>query len=99
MSEDTRTMSELAREALDVQNACNLSGVVHSFSRAITRLRALLDADGKGGTTAVNGHPICVVWADKIASLANDGAAQLDLERGSFLACYDTVCKLAEWTV
>lgn len=69
MSDDTRTMADLAREAIQVQDACNLSGVVHSFSRAITRLRALLEAQGKGGTDAVNTHPICWLWSDKIASL------------------------------
>lgn len=62
-------MAELASEALDVQNACNLSGVVHGFSRAISRLRVLLDAQGKGGTHAVNTHVICMLWSDKIASL------------------------------
>lgn len=67
---DTRTMADLAREALNVQDACNLSGVAHGFSRAISRLRALLEAEGKGGTDNVNEHPICQLWADKIASLA-----------------------------
>jgi hypothetical protein len=64
-----KTIKELAKEALDVQNACNLSGVVHGFSRAITDLRACLEAEGKGGTQAVNEHPICVLWSSKIASL------------------------------
>lgn len=67
---DTRSISELATEALQVQDACNLSGVVHSFSRAISRLRVLLDAEGKGGTSNLNMHPICQLWADKIRSLA-----------------------------
>jgi hypothetical protein len=67
---DERTIAELAKEAIAVQDACNLSGVVHGFSRAITRLRTLLEAQGKGGTDNVNRHPICVLWADKIADLA-----------------------------
>ncbi len=70
MSEDTRTMADLAREALQVQDACNLSGVVHSFSRAITRLRVLLEAEGNGGTSAVNTHPVCMLFTDKLADLA-----------------------------
>jgi hypothetical protein len=68
--EDNRTMADLAREALQVQNACNLSGVVHSFSRAITRLRVLLEAEGKGGTANINHHPICQAWASKIVDLS-----------------------------
>lgn len=67
---DNRTMADLAREALHVQDACNLSGVAYGFSRSISRLRALLDAEGKGGTDNVNLHPICQLWADKIRSLA-----------------------------
>lgn len=67
---DTRTMADLAREALNVQDACNLSGVVHGFSRSITRLRVLLREQGNESTDTVNEHPICQLWADKIASLA-----------------------------
>jgi hypothetical protein len=70
-----RTMKELAQEALDVQNACNLSGVVHSFARAMTDLRAVAEAEGWAGTQNINTHPICQLWADKIADLTGrDGA-------------------------
>lgn len=67
--EDSRTLQQLAREALDVQDACNLSGVVLGFGRSIVRLRRLLEEEGKGGTPATNLHPISQLWADKIASL------------------------------
>lgn len=66
-AEDTRTLAELAREALTVQDACNLSGVVLSFGRAVCRLRALLP---DASTDRINRHPICQAWADKVASLA-----------------------------
>ncbi len=68
--EDNRTMADLAREALQVQDACNLSAVVYSFSRAIFRLRTLLNAEGKGGTDNINRHPICQAWSSKIADLS-----------------------------
>lgn len=61
-----KTIKQLASDALLVQNACNLSGVVHGFGRAITDLRAALP---NAGTDAINTHPVCVLWADKIASL------------------------------
>ena len=61
-----RTMKDLAREAIEVQNACNLSGVVHGFSRAVTDLRRLRP---DAGTDALNAHPICVLWASKIEDL------------------------------
>lgn len=63
-----RTIKELAQEALDVQDACNLSGVVHGFSRMMTDLCRL---EPELGTDARNTHPICILWADKIAHLTN----------------------------
>lgn len=58
------TDKEIAQEALDVQDACNLSGVVHSFSRIMSALSE------KGlGTDAKNTHPAAILFASKIASL------------------------------
>lgn len=55
MSKQSRSLRDLAREALDVQDASNLSGVVHGWSRSISELRALLPA---AGTADINCHPI-----------------------------------------
>lgn len=85
---DTRTLADLAREALQVQDACNLSAVVHSFSRSISRLRVLL----QGGTDALNEHPICQLWADKIASLA--GVQSVGMSE--YRLAYETVRALSE---
>lgn len=60
-----RTLVELAREALAVQDASNLSGVVHGMSRAMTDLFPLCS-----GTDERNHHPVMVLWADKVAHLA-----------------------------
>jgi len=72
--DDTRklTMKEAAQMALDVQDACNLSGVVHSFSRVMSFLSDEANRTGKG-TDWKNTHPIAVLFADKIASLTNSG--------------------------
>ena len=51
----SRSLKELAQEALDVQDACNLSGVVHGWSRSISELRANL---GGAGTDDINNHYI-----------------------------------------
>lgn len=64
-----RTWRAMAREATDVQNACNLSGVVHSYSRIITEVRARLELEGNLSTEVVNHHPVCILFADKIADL------------------------------
>jgi len=70
---DNRNIRELAQNAIDVQDAVNLSGVVHSFSRDISRLRTILqDFEGeKFSTTKLNQHPICILYSSKIASLTN----------------------------
>jgi hypothetical protein len=63
----TMTITDLANESLRVQNACNLSGIVHSYARALSDLRTLCPSLS---TDAINRHPIAVVWADKVAHLA-----------------------------
>jgi hypothetical protein len=68
MDNDNRTMLDLVKNAVGVQDACNLSGVVHSFSRDISRLRELLQG-AHFSTDQLNRHPVCVLYAAKIASL------------------------------
>ena len=65
-----KTMNEkikmFAQDALEIQNACNLSVVVHSFSRVMHTLREFYP--GKG-TDWYNRHPIAVMYSSKISSL------------------------------
>jgi len=57
------------QKALLVQDACNLSGVIHSFSEIVSRIWEEAHTKGQG-TEYVNTHPICKLYADKIADLA-----------------------------
>jgi len=85
-----RTLKELATEALQVQDACNLSGVLHAWSRSITELRVLLEGQTGFSTDKLNRHPISVVWADKVASLTgtqNDTKSVFD----AFGWCHDLI--------
>lgn len=66
-----RSEAQLIQEAIDVQDACNLSGVVHSFSRAMSRLWDIAHEQGKG-TDWVNTHRVARLYADKIKSLTGD---------------------------
>lgn len=61
-----KTYKQLAKESIDVQNACNLSGVVHSFSRVMTDLRTLFP---NCNTDWYNTHPIAVLFTCKIMQL------------------------------
>lgn len=70
------------QDALDIQNASNLSGLVHS-------LPAVVDAvwqeayEQKEGTEDVNTHPVLTLWLDKLCTLAG-----LTVQQGPVLAAY-----------
>lgn len=61
-----KTLAELAQEALQVQNASNLSGVVASFVKVIDEVRKISPSNKDWQR-----HPIIKLWADKIASLTD----------------------------
>ena len=83
----TRTIQELANEAISVQDACNLSGVVHSFARTMSDLCDLVpDTDER------NNNPIAILWSDKIASLTGTQ----DLGNDTVMDAYTEVHKLAD---
>ena len=67
MNDSYNRMQNLLVEAYQCQDACNLSGVVHSFSRAMTELREICP---DLGTQFYNEHPIAILYASKIHSLA-----------------------------
>ena len=59
------TLKAAAQAALDVQDACNLSGVAIAFADVMKTLCAFVD-----NTSDRNNHPIARVWIDKLAHLA-----------------------------
>ena len=59
---------KLLAEAWQVQDACNLSGVVHSFSRGLEKLWGIARVLGEG-TDWVNRHPFSRLYADKVRDL------------------------------
>jgi len=63
-----RTEQQLLAEALAVQDASNLSGVVHSYSRALSDLWAIANESNEG-TEWVNQHPVAVLFAEKVRHL------------------------------
>lgn len=62
----TKSMQQLAKEALAVQDACNIMGVTIAYHNAMVNLMRHLNS-----TDAIRLHPIAQVWADKIASLTD----------------------------
>jgi len=82
----SKTMKELAVEALAVQDACNLCGVAQSFARAMVDL-----GEHTKGTDERNQHPISILWADKIAHLTGTQSLNEDVTRA-----YSAVHKMVE---
>ena len=71
------TIQEAAQTALDVQDACNLSGVLASFNKIVHEV-IWLEARTLGkGTEWVNAHPIVTLFLSKLGSL-NRGYYECD---------------------
>lgn len=81
---DNRTLAQLAHEALTIQNASNLSGLVHGWSRSMTRLRELLP---NVGTREINYHPINKMWASKLHELTCMGFSESVAFSEALAAC------------
>jgi DTW domain-containing protein YfiP len=81
------TLQEAAQTALEVQNACNLSGVLASFHHVV--IDALWPEARRlnKGTEWVNQHPICTLFLDKLSDLNR---------RGDFYSAYNEVEHLAK---
>ena len=86
------TIKEAAQMALDVQNACNLSGVVYSFAKVMQAICDEANRQSGRGTEWKNRHPIVILFLDKLADLARccDRGDSLTFHRA-----YDEVRALA----
>ena len=74
----TKELEErIATEALQIQNACNLSGLVFAFASAMQVICELSHRGGNAGTEFKNRHPVVVMWVSKLDSLS--GASDMDI--------------------
>ncbi len=83
---DERLSPKDYQDAVFAQDACNLSGIAHSFSRVMNKIWAEARATDNDNTNWVNTHPIAVLYASKIGSLANSEDLQ------SYSDAYDACC-------
>jgi hypothetical protein len=86
------TYQELAQQALNVQDACNLSGVAHAFSSAMDVLWAEARKRGEG-TDWINHHPIVSLFIDKLESLNHGG------NHNTVITAYQQVGEIADGKV
>lgn len=78
-----------ARLALGVQDACNLSRVVHAWGRAVSALWDVAHEQGHG-TAWVNTHPVNVLFLDKLGQLVGQDPAR------TVMHAWDTVEEMAK---
>ena len=71
------TIKEMATEALRVQDASNLSGVVHCWSEVLTNLWEIARKDNHD-TKWVNEHPISKLFAEKCYDLSKANLNSLE---------------------
>ena len=83
-----RTISQLASEAMKVQNACNPLGVANSYVPALTDLVNALRANGQDASTqAVCDHPINRLWVSKLHDLAGMGLSDVQAYSEAWFEC------------
>ena len=64
---------QIVKDSILVQDACNLSGVIHSFGKVVSQLWEYAH-EHNHGTVWVNSHPICIMYVNKMAQLAGDSS-------------------------
>lgn len=82
------SIQQVAKNAIEIQNAVNLIAVVHNFHQAIESIRVHARANGKIlSTQELWAHPICVLYSSKIASLTQSDSATVFSK--AYEACMD----------
>jgi hypothetical protein len=76
------TLKQAAQSALDVQTACNLSGVVRSFAEIVAWMRA----EGMD-TPTCNRHPVSRLYAEQICHLTGAGMGDTDTYHVASMEC------------
>jgi len=85
---DRPTLQQAAADALTVQTASNICGVVQAFARAM--LAVLDDCRAKGqGTDAARKHPITIAFMDKLRYMVENPSPT------EFAAAFDACEKMA----
>ena len=74
------------KKAIDVQDACNLSGVVKSFSLMMGKIWEEARSQSKG-TDWVNTHPIAVLFAEKCVHLTTGQTIHGDKVNAAWTEC------------
>ena len=62
-----KTIIELSKQAIEVQDACNLLGVSKSFALAVEEL--FYSNECNRDMNKLNNHPVITLWIDKLLDM------------------------------
>ena len=68
MNDESGLLKTDFENAIHSQSACNLSGLLYSFSDVMQRIRNEAKLKNKG-TDWINSHPICRLYAEQVYHL------------------------------
>jgi len=80
-------MPNVYAEALRAQDACNLSGVVHSLSQHLTESIWPEVRAKNGGTDDVNSHPAVILFVNQILYLSTGQCVDIDVYKKAYDIC------------
>lgn len=83
-----KDLTTLARDALAVQDAVNLSGIAHSLSNDVL---PSLRAAGINDTEAINNHPATRMFVAQMAYLSGLGAGDTAAYNEAYSWCRDNL--------
>ena len=89
-----RTLQALAAEAIAVQDACNLAGVLLGGAKALSELRQHSEIFSAQFPAAF--HPVMILWASKILHLTGRDISADTREYAAYDACKSLVRDAAE---
>jgi hypothetical protein len=91
----SKTIKDAAETALQVQDGCNLSGILQSFTEIVINTIWPAAREQGNGTEWVNQHPICTLFLDKLTSLNRTQCLCRD-NMNSFGTAYESVVRMAK---
>lgn len=81
-----RTLKELAKEAIQIQDASNLLGLSKGFAEAVQKVADNLRG-GLTSTSQINCHPINQLWTAKLHDLSGMGFSDQDAYSKAYEEC------------
>lgn len=77
----SKTLKQLAREAIDIQSAGNMLGLSNGFAEALSELSRHVQVQH------IRAHPITRLWVSNLHNLADMGVSDTEAYGKAYAAC------------